>query len=151
MKLLFSIAFLVTALFANDITVENAYVREVPPNMPNSAAFMLLNNSSDKEVALVSAESDVANIVEIHEHVHENGMMKMRQVPKIAIAPKAQTVLQPGGYHVMLIGLKQPLKAGQMVALTLKFSNDQVVSIEAPVQKIMMKHMQHQPKHHHGH
>jgi copper(I)-binding protein len=60
-------------------------------------------------------------------------------------------VLQPGGYHVMLIGLKQPLKAGQMVALTLKFSNDQVVSIEAPVQKIMMKHMQHQPKHHHGH
>jgi copper(I)-binding protein len=151
MKLLFSIAFLVTALFANDITVENAYVREVPPNMPNSAAFMLLYNSSDKEVALVSAESDVANIVEIHEHVHENGMMKMRQVPKIAIAPKAQTVLQPGGYHVMLIGLKQPLKAGQMVALTLKFSNDQIVSIEAPVQKIMMKHMQHQPKHHHGH
>lgn len=131
------IAATTAALFAADIAVENPYVREVPPKMPNSAAFMKLTNSSDTEVSLTSAASDVANVVELHEHAKVDGMMQMRQVAKIVIPAKGQTELKPGGLHVMLIGLKHPLKEGETVDVTLNFSNGESMKVTAPVKKVM--------------
>jgi copper(I)-binding protein len=124
------------ALYAQSVSVNDAYVREVPPNMPNSAAFMTLMNGSDQNIALVSAASDVANTVELHEHVNVNGMMQMRQIPKIEIPAHGSTFLKPGGLHVMLIGLTRKLKEGETVAVTLNFSNGEQVSLEAPVKKV---------------
>jgi copper(I)-binding protein len=124
------------ALYAQSVSVQDAYVREVPPNMINSAAFMTLKNSSDHAVALVSADSEAAMTVELHEHVNVNGMMQMRQIPKIEIPANGSTLLKPGGLHVMLIGLTHKLKEGNNVTLTLNFSNGETITLDAPIKKI---------------
>lgn len=130
------------ALYAQSITVMDEYVREVPPNMPNSAAFMSLMNSSGEAIDLVGGSSDAATVVELHEHANVGGMMQMRQIPKITVPANGTATLQPGGLHVMLIGLKQKLKEGESVKLTLNFSNGESVTVDAPVKKVargMMK------------
>jgi len=140
--LLMTALFLAAGLYAQSVEVSGIYVREVPPNMPNSAAFMQLKNLTDKPLSLVSAASKAAKTVELHEHVNVNGMMQMRQIPKIDIPAGGTTSLQPGGLHVMLIGLTQKLKEGETVAVTLNFSDGESVTLDAPVKKVagmMMK------------
>ena len=105
------------ALYAQSVSVEDAYVREVPPNMINSAAFMTLKNSSDHAVALVSADSEAAMTVELHEHANVNGMMQMRQIPKIEIPAHGSTLLKPGGHHVMLHESRMEMGVMKMVHL----------------------------------
>jgi copper(I)-binding protein len=133
---------------ADNATVEvtNAYARAVPPSAPNSAAFMLITNHGDSERHLVAAESDVSEVTELHNHINDNGVMRMRQVPRITAPAKGSVELKPGSYHVMLIGLKQPLKEGDAVNLKLKFDDgsEQQLAIKA-------KKMMHKMKHHHGH
>jgi copper(I)-binding protein len=131
------------ALYASSINVADEYVREVPPNMPNSAAFMSITNSSDQPVDLITAKSDASKVVELHEHANVEGMMQMRQIPKITVPANGSVQLQPGGLHVMLIGLNQKLKAGETVQLTLGFSNGETITLDAPVKKVaagMKKH-----------
>jgi copper(I)-binding protein len=124
--------------FAKGVSVDTPYVREVPPGQMISASFMTLKNDSDKEIALIKASSDVAKTVELHEHVHEDGMMKMRQVPKIVIPANGTTELKPGGYHIMLIGLQRKIKAGDKIELNLEFDNGDKETITATVKKVMM-------------
>ncbi len=124
--------------FAKGLSISDPYVREVPPGQMISAAFMMLKNDTNKEVALIKASSDVAKTVELHEHVHDGGMMKMRQVPKIVIPANGVTPLKPGGYHIMLIGLTRKIKAGDKINLTLDFDNGDQEKITATVKKIMM-------------
>ena len=135
--LLISIYFFTTlSVFAHPPHVEGAYIRAMPPGQKVTGSFMVLRNPTDKNIALVRAESDVAKNVELHEHIHENGMMKMRPVKQIDIKANSKTDLKPGGYHVMLIGLKRELNLGEKVAMTLHFSDGTVQKIEAPVKKI---------------
>lgn len=121
--------------FADSISIENAYVRATPPNTQNSAAFMVIHNAMKSDIKLVSASSDIAERVELHEHIHEDGMMKMRQVESINIKQEQEVSLQPGGYHVMFIGLKQALKEGDVVNLSLYFDNGDKINIDAPIKK----------------
>ncbi len=123
---------------ANPLTVEDAYVRATPPNSKNSAAFMVINNAGNKEVKLIAASSDIADRVELHTHINEDGMMKMRQVEEIVIKAQNTAVLQPGGYHVMFLNLKQPLKEGQSVAIRLYFDNGEQIEVAAPIKKVAM-------------
>ena len=118
---------------AGDISVTNPYALAVPPGQPNSAVFMTLANNSKENRALVAAETPSAGVVELHTHVHEDGMMKMRKVDNIEI-PAGQTVtLKPSGFHVMLIGLKQKLEPGQEVHMNLIFDKGGKEHIMAPV------------------
>lgn len=127
-----------STIYASSISVENSYVRATPPSLPNSAAFMDLKNNSDKDISLVSATSTTSKVVELHTHDMKDGVMTMYQVPKIDIKANSSTVLKPGGFHIMLIGLnKKPLKEGQSVDLVLNFSNNESVKITAPVKKVM--------------
>ncbi len=134
-----------TALFASSIEVKDSYVRATPPGLPNSAAFMTVVNTSDKDVAIVKATSKVSKVVELHTHDMKDGVMKMYQVPKIDVAANSETVLKPGGFHIMLIGLYNPLKVGENVELTLELSNGETKTITAPVKTVMggMKHHGH--------
>jgi copper(I)-binding protein len=75
------------------------------------------------ETALVAASSPVARIVEIHEMKIEGGVMQMRAVDKLALPPGKPVELKPGGYHVMLMGLTQPIHAGDTVPITLTFED----------------------------
>ena len=119
------------------IQVQHPYARAVPPGQPISAAFMTLRNQSDKSNAVVSASSPAAKVVELHTHTMDGGMMKMRKVEKIDIPAKGEAVLKPGGLHIMLIGLKQQLKPGMKVELTLKFADGSQSMITMPVQQVM--------------
>ena len=123
------------------MSIDEPYVREVPPGQQISASFMTLKNDTDAEIALIKASSDVAKTVELHEHVHEGGMMKMRQVPKITVPAKGSTVLKPGGYHIMLIGLQRKIKAGDKIELALEFDNGTIETVTSTVKKIMMGKM----------
>jgi len=126
---------------AEDVRISGAYVRAVPPGQPNSAAFLTLNNNSGTDHELVDAESPVAKVVELHNHINKDGMMQMRRVEKIDVPAGKETRLQPGGYHVMLIGLKEQLMPDQQIDLTLVFGDGSRSKISAPVRKLQMKMM----------
>ncbi|BBP43422.1 copper chaperone PCu(A)C [Thiosulfativibrio zosterae] len=133
---------------AANILIENPFAREVPPTAMASASFMTLKNNSDQDIKLVSANSTVAKKVELHEHTHDNGVMKMRQIPNIVIPAHGETALQPGGLHIMLINLNQGIKAGDQVKVDLTFEDGSQKTVEMPVKSLMgmggMKmHMQH--------
>lgn len=116
--------------------IQDAYVRATPPNAQNSAAFLQLMNHSNEAVSLVAASSDVAKKVELHNHIMADGMMKMRQVESIEVGAMETVSLQPGGLHIMLMGINAPLKEGQEVAFTLTFASGETVSFTAPVKSI---------------
>jgi len=124
---------------AQEMTVESPYVRAVPPGQPNSAAFMVLRNNGAAPHALVAASSPAAQTVELHTHVNENGMMMMRPVARIDVAAGGETPLQPGGFHVMFIGLTGPLVPDAMVPITLTYEDGSSQTVEAPVRKLQMQ------------
>jgi periplasmic copper chaperone A len=122
--------------FAGDITVENQFVKEVGAEMPNSAAFMTINNNGAKAVSLINARSSASKIVELHTHSHKNGMMAMYRVEKIEIPAGGKAELKPMGFHIMLIGLGKPIKEGESVEVELVFDNGESVKVSAPVRKL---------------
>jgi copper(I)-binding protein len=118
-----------------ELTVSDHYVRMVPPGTPTSGAFMTIKNSGNTDRKLLKVESPVAKTVELHTHINDNGMMKMRPVKEIDIKAHGQAELKPGSYHVMLIDLKQALKEGETVPLTLTFDDGSTKKLDAPIRK----------------
>ena len=117
-KLALAIALTLGALPAfADVTVADAWVRATVPQQMATGAFMRL--TSDSDMRLVGADSPRANVVEIHEMIMDGDVMKMNAVPGVDL-PAGKTVeLKPGGYHVMLMGLKQQVKDGDEVPLSI--------------------------------
>lgn len=137
-KLLLSSALLLASHIAlADVNVESAYIRAVPPGQMNSAAFMQLKNQGADDISLVAAKSQIAKNVELHTHIHDNGVMRMRQISEITLPAGEAVTLQPGGMHIMLIGLTQNLSAGENIKLSLEFSDGSTQALEVPVQAIM--------------
>ena len=135
----------IAAVFGADIEIEGAYARASIPNVPNSAAFFVIKNNSDKDIAITSANSDVAEKNELHTHIKENEMMKMMKIEKLVVPAKSSLELKSGGDHVMLMGLKKELKAGDEISLELSFSDGDKKSIKVPVKDLAstMHKMQH--------
>ncbi|MFO7584535.1 MAG: copper chaperone PCu(A)C [Anaerolineales bacterium] len=98
-----------------------------------TGAFMLIKNTTAQDDMLLSAASDAAEDVQIHQTTMSGGVMSMSEVFGVEIPAGGQAELKPGGYHVMLIGLKQELNAGQIVTLRLVFQNAGEVVVEAEV------------------
>lgn len=115
------------------VQVADPYVRAVPAGQDQTAAYMTLRNTGKQDMALVKAESPAARAVELHTVISEGGMMKMRPVPKMDVKADGETKLQPGGFHIMLIGIKEPIKEGASVSLTLNFDDGSQLSVTAPV------------------
>jgi copper(I)-binding protein len=99
----------------------------------NGAVYVTLGNSGSQPDALVSASTDAAQMTELHETTRDGNVMKMRPVKTIPVPAGGKTELKPGGYHIMLMGLKHDLKPGEKVAVTLKFEHGGETRIEAPV------------------
>lgn len=150
LPLLFSVTSLATAdeNTAIGIMVDDPYVRAVPPGQMNTGVFMKIMNHTDQPRTIVSAESDASKIVELHTHVKEDGMMKMRQIPEIQVPANGHAMLQPGGLHVMLIGLNQPIEVDAPVEVTLVFKNGERTTVLAPGRKLKMKMMHHKGMNH---
>ncbi|MCL2830762.1 MAG: copper chaperone PCu(A)C [Betaproteobacteria bacterium] len=132
-KIFFLALFTSSVAFAGDIQVIDPSVRQPPANAPTTGAFMTLKNTGNRDIKLIKAESPVAKNVELHTNVNEDGMMKMRQVANIEIKAKGETLLKPGSYHIMLIGLTQPLAEGDKIPMTLSFDDGSKEEISAPV------------------
>lgn len=119
---------------AKALRVSDPFVRATPPGAKVAGAFMTIRNQGTEPDRLLSASSPVAGLVEIHEMAVEGGMMKMRAVKGIDLKPGATVELRPGGYHVMLQDLKQPLKQGDQIPVQLKFEKSGVVEIKVQVE-----------------
>ena len=127
-----------TAAFAADIEVANPWVRGTVAAQKATGAFMQL--SSKGGVSLVGVENPAASIVELHEMVMADNVMKMRAVPRLDIKPGQPVELKPGSYHVMLIDLKKPLAKGEIVPITLRVEGKdkkvETVEIKAEVRDL---------------
>lgn len=120
---------------AAHIVIKDAWVMEVPPSSEMSAAYMRIENSAAKASALVAVETDASRVVELHRMSHEGGMMKMEKVSQIQVPAKSSVALEPGGLHLMLIGLQRKLKQGDEITFTLRFQDGAEEKVVAPVRK----------------
>ena len=108
---------------ADHVTVQDPYVRLAPPNAPATGAFMVIKNNGDKDIKVLKADNPASKVTELHTHLNEGGVMKMRPVQAIDIKAKGEAALKPGGLHVMMIDLKAPMKEGDVVPITLTFDD----------------------------
>jgi copper(I)-binding protein len=119
------------------ITVEQPWARATPAGATTGAVYMTLANKTATADRLTAASSDVAGKVQVHEMAVANGIMQMRELSDgLAIPAGGSVTLKPGGYHVMLMGLKKPLIAGQTLPLTLTFAKAGNISITVPIQPV---------------
>lgn len=123
-----------TPLWAGDITIEDAYARASRPGAPTGAMFMTIVNAGAEDDRLVAAASPVAKLVELHTHIEEDGVMKMREVEGGFEVPAGGThMLQRGGDHVMLMGVTETLENGDTVPLTLTFEKAGKIELQVTV------------------
>lgn len=127
---------------ATTITLSDVRARASAPGAPNGAAFLTLTNAG-APTALVSASASVSDTVELHTHIEVDGVMQMRAVPSIPLMQGRDTVLRPGGLHIMFIGLKAPLEEGQSFPLTLTFADGSTTTVDVPVQAVQTAPMDH--------
>jgi copper(I)-binding protein len=122
---------------ADPVTISHAWVRATAPGQDVGAAYMQLTSASN--LTLTKAESPAAESVEIHSMTMKEGIMEMRMLDKLTLPAGKPVKLEPGGFHLMLFDLRQPLKAGEKVPFTLHFKDaagkSTVMKIEAPVKK----------------
>ena len=121
------------------VVVRDAWVREVPAGRDVTGAFMILENQGTTARALVRGKASVGDTLELHEMKRTDGMMSMSPVQRIDIPAKGETALKPGGYHVMLFGIKRPLVANDTVRLTLTFDDGSTVQVAAAVRSMQGK------------
>jgi copper(I)-binding protein len=124
-----------TLALAASVDVEQPWARATPPGAPAGAVFMMLRNGGTENDKLVRASvpQSVAAKVELHTHIKDGDVMRMREVPAIDVPAGKTVMLEPGGFHVMLIGLTAPLSAGEQLPLTLTFAKAGTVSVTVPV------------------
>lgn len=108
MRLLATVAaFLLSTSVLAELVVEEGYLRKPIPGRSMSAAFMTINNTGTADVILKTAAIDGAKSVELHTHSHKDGVMRMRQLHELTIKAGAAVVLEPGGLHLMIFGIKK--------------------------------------------
>jgi periplasmic copper chaperone A len=121
------------------ITVSHPWARATPGGVTVGGAYFEVKAAPGQADRLVGGRSAIAGSVEVHSHSMENGVAKMRKIDGLPIKGGESVVLKPGGYHVMLLDLKQPLKEGDLVKFTLSFEKAGDIEVEATVEPIGAK------------
>ena len=119
------------------VLVDDAYIRGGPPGKEVAAAFFRLTNQSGDDCDLIGASSAVAGEAEIHAHFHQKGLMQMRRVNRLTLPAGETVVFEPGGYHLMLLGIEQSLVDGDRHSLTLLFSGCPEQTVQAEVRSVL--------------
>ena len=117
-ELAFALLLVFNTLAWADVTVKDPWARGTVVGQTASGAFLELQSSEN--AALIDVSSPVAGVVEVHEMSMDNGVMKMRALPKLDLPAGKAVALKPGGYHIMLMDLKKPMLKGETIPLTLK-------------------------------
>lgn len=134
-----------------DITVSNVWTRATPPNARAGGGFAVIENKGAEEDRLVSVASDIAESTELHEMTVSDGVMKMREMADGITVPASGTLeLKPGGFHVMFMGLKAPLKQGELVPVTLTFEKAGSVTLDFKVERLGARGPEHGENGHAG-
>lgn len=120
---------------AGGVVVSQAYAKATMPGAKVAAAYMQLGNTGKTPVTLTGAASPACEKVEVHTMSMDGGVMRMREVTGgVTIPPGGAVSFTPGGMHLMLTGLRQPLTAGTAITLTLTFTGAPSQTIQVPVQ-----------------
>ena len=140
---------------ADNIQVTEAWSRPTPPGIEVGVAYFVINNRG-KDDRLLGASSPVARRAELHISQMEGGVMKMKHLDAVEVRSGVSTSFAPSGRHVMLTGLKRPLKAGDVFPLVLTFANAGPFKVQVHVKRTAgggegghgadhpkMKHSQH--------
>ena len=143
-KLIVLAALLLPACFANaheykvgELEIAHPWSQELPPNAPTVAAYFVIHNTGKTADTLLSVDTPIAASAELHEHVKQNDLMKMQQVPRVEIPAGGTVTFAPMAYHVMLLELKDRslLSDGKRFPLTLHFEKAGDVNVDVAVQK----------------
>ncbi len=119
------------------VVIEQAWSRATPGGVNIGVAYIVAKNAGATTDRLIGGATDIAQRLELHEMAMDGGIMKMRPLTNgIEIAPGAKTELRPGGNHIMLMGLKQPLKAGDSFKAVLQFEKAGAVPVTFSVQGV---------------
>jgi len=143
-KLIVLAALLLPACFANAheykagaLDIAHPWSQELPPNAPTVAAYFVIDNTGKETDRLLSVDSPIAGVAQLHEHVMQNDLMKMQQVPSVEIPAGGKVTFAPMAYHVMLLEFKDRslLSDGKQFPLTLHFEKSGDVTVQVSVQK----------------
>jgi len=124
---------------AGSIEVDDLWMRATAPGQSVGGGYMEIENKGKESDRLMSVKSPIADSVEVHETRTENGVSSMRGTGPVAIAPGAEVKFAPGGYHLMFLKLKQPLKQDDEVPATLVFEHAGAVDVKFKVKAINYK------------
>jgi copper(I)-binding protein len=143
-KLIVLAVLLLPACFANaheykagELEIAHPWSQELPPNAPTVAAYFVIHNKGNTADRLLSVDSPIAGVAQLHEHVMQNDLMKMQHVPSVEIPAGGEVTFAPMAYHVMLLELKDRslLSDGKHFPLTMHFEKSGDVTVDVSVQK----------------
>jgi hypothetical protein len=118
------------------VTVEDAWLRASVGAGKNTAGYAVIRNGGDTADELLSVRTPIAAVVELHESRSEDGVMSMRPVGNVLVPPHDSIELRPGGFHLMIMGLNGPLRAGDVVKLQLVFRSAGTIEASAKVMPV---------------
>jgi copper(I)-binding protein len=138
LSILMSIAVPVAAedFHAGNVIVSNPWARATVGVSRPAAVYLTIHNTGETADELISVQTPIANRAEIHQNQMTGGMMKMTSIPALKVAAGKTVTLAPGGYHIMMTGLKEPLSEGAQFPLSLTFKSGRSVDITVPVKAI---------------
>lgn len=117
-----------------ELHIDHPWARALPPTAPNGAAYFVVHNKGSQGDRLLGASTPLAAKAELHTHVHLGEVMKMQKVDSVGVPASGEARFEPGGNHVMLFGLTQPLVAGERFPLTLQFEKAGKVEVEVAIE-----------------
>jgi copper(I)-binding protein len=130
-----------SGVLANDVMVKGAFARASAMSTAKAGAvYMTLSNQGAEPDKLLQITTESAASAEVHESAEKDGMATMRPIESLEIPAGGSVDLKPGGYHIMLMGLKAPLKKGDMIMLQLKFEHAGLVDVMAHVGNVAEEH-----------
>jgi len=133
--LVFALLLIATAANAQ-VEIENAWARATAPGAPVAGGYMTIRNKAQTPDRLVGASSAAAARVELHVHIKEGEVIKMRQVSAYEVPAKGSFELKPGGAHLMFLQIARPFKEGDKIPVKLKFEKAGEVSVEFAVGRL---------------
>jgi periplasmic copper chaperone A len=120
---------------AGDLRITQPWTRATPTGAKTAAGYLKITNSGKEADTLVSASSDGAEVVEVHEMTMKDSVMTMRRLEKgVEIKPGQTVELKPGSFHLMMIGVKEPFEKGKVIKGTLTFAKAGTVAVEFKVE-----------------
>lgn len=119
-----------------ELLINDVVIKEMPPGRDVAVAYLVIENNTDDEQVLNYVHSPVADRIEVHRHIYDQGVMKMREVKYPSVRKNSSLVFKPGGFHLMLFGVYEQLKEGRSVDITFEFENMPAKTVTATVKRL---------------